>query len=303
MIERFRPLLAPQEDPISFPDFFRKLNYPLLGSAKLDGIRALPRDNVVYSRTMKPIPSYQVQDEFGWVQWGDGELIEGNATDPDVYNRTQSHVMSREKFGELTFHVFDFAAPQGLTLPYYRRLEKAQKHFEGHPNVTIVDHFEINNETELLEAEEGILSLGYEGMMLRNPLGHYKMGRGTFKEGIIYKLKRVEMLELRVIGFVEKMHNTNLLETNELGLAKRSHKKEGMVNAGTLGKFIVDYNGEPQNVAPGTFKHSELQEIWDNRDNYLEKFLCVKHFPIGVKDKLRQPRAHGWRDEIDMVKG
>ena len=181
MIKRFRPLLAPQEDPISFPDFFKKLNYPLLGSAKLDGIRALPRDNVVYSRTMKPIPSYQVQDEFGCVQWGDGELIEGNATDPDVYNRTQSHVMSREKFGELTFHIFDFAAPQCLTLPYYRRLEKAQSHLASHQGVLVVDHFEINNEVELLEAEERILSLGYEGMMLRNPLSHYKTGRGTFR--------------------------------------------------------------------------------------------------------------------------
>ena len=53
--------------------------------------------------------------------------------------------------------------------------------------------------------------------MMRNPIAPYKQGRGTFREGIIYKLKRFEDSEAVIIGFVEQMTNQNVLEKDELG--------------------------------------------------------------------------------------
>ena len=41
----FKPMLAPGEDPLSYPDYFDKLQYPLLGSPKFDGIRCIIKSN------------------------------------------------------------------------------------------------------------------------------------------------------------------------------------------------------------------------------------------------------------------
>lgn len=302
-ITTFRPMLAPQEEPTRYKDYFKKLQYPLLGSIKYDGIRGAVRDALVMSRTWKPLPSYQVQDEFSIYEFADSEIIEGDPFSHDVYNRTQSHVMSADKPGELAMYVFDFIHPKALNLPFYQRLELAWKAFSGHDNVKVVEHVEIDNEDELLEFEEKALALGAEGIMMRNPVGIYKNGaRCTFNEGLIYKLKRFEVIEAKVIGFEERMHNTNVQERDERGYAKRSSSKEGKVGSGIAGKLIVFYEGKEHPVAPGIFKHPELLDMWLNPHKYIGRYLKVKHFPKGAKDGLRQPRAMGWRDKMDMVK-
>ena len=80
---------------------------------------------------------------------------------------------------------------------------------------------------------------GYEGVMLRCPRSPYKQGRSTFKEGYLLKLKKFLDDEAVVIGFEERLHNTNEKESDERVYAKRSSKKEGMVRANTLGSLIV----------------------------------------------------------------
>jgi hypothetical protein len=37
--------------------------------------------------------------------------------------------------------------------------------------------------------------------MLRDPVGRYKMGRGTFREGLIYKLKRFRQIDTILFSF------------------------------------------------------------------------------------------------------
>ena len=94
--------------------------------------------------------------------------------------------------------------------------------------------------------------------MMRDPVGRYKLGRGTFKEGLIYKLKRFADDEAVIIGFKEQMTNNNILEKDELGYAKRSIFKENMIPAGTLGNFIVDWRELELDIAPGNFDHVAL---------------------------------------------
>ncbi len=61
----FKPMLAPQEDPQSCAKFFDYLSYPLLASYKLDGIRGVPIEGTVCSRTLKALRSRQVQKKYG----------------------------------------------------------------------------------------------------------------------------------------------------------------------------------------------------------------------------------------------
>lgn len=301
----FKPLLSPNNDPKKDPKFFSYLPYPLLVSPKFDGIRGIVKNNRVMSRKFIELPSRQVQKLFGIaiLEHTDGELIEGNATDFGVYNRTQSHVMSEDKSGDMTYHLFDYTHPDLLNKPFYERLEVTDNIVRstiGEAPVRHVFHKHVENYEELLEYESEKLEEGYEGIMMRNPLAFYKQGRATMLQQIIYKLKRFYDDEAVIIGFVERMQNTNKLESDNLGHAKRSSSKEGKVPAGTLGNFIVLYNNVELEVGTGSFTHDELQMIWDNRPMFLGKILKFRYFSHGVKDLPRFPRAVGFRDGIDL---
>jgi DNA ligase 1 len=298
----FRPLLAPQESPQTFPGFFEGLTFPLLCSPKFDGIRCLVRNGVCLSRTGKIIPSVQVQAEFWRFEHFDGELVEGDPTSANVYNRTQSHVMSYEKPGDIKFHVFDYIHPRYLDEPFHKRLDMIQNIWpENVDNMFFVEHEYVDSLDDLLEYEELCLKRGFEGIMLRNPVAEYKRGRATYKQQIIWKLKRFQDAEAKIIGFEEGQLNENYQEKDELGYAKRSTRKEGMVPSGTLGRFIVNFDGEELSVAPGTFSHPERQMIWNNQEQFLGNWLKFRYMKYGMKDKPRHPRALGMRDDGDMI--
>jgi DNA ligase-1 len=298
----FKPMLAPSESPLKVPDFFKLLQYPLMVSPKLDGIRGITKNGIMKSRKFIDIPSLQAQTEFTLVDHFDGELLEGNWTDHNVYNRSQSHVMSDDKPGDLSYHVFDYVHDDWLNKPFFQRLEELDRVFKQQPlpNYYIVPQRECENEEELLAAEEEFLLEGYEGAIAKSPVGAYKCGRGTFLQGLIYKIKREVDDEGIIVGFVERVINNNQQTRDELGNAKRSHHKANKELAGNLGKFLVEFNGEQINVAPGKFDHEQLQEILYNQEKYLGKYLKFRHFPHGAKDKPRQARALGFRSLMDM---
>lgn len=301
----FKPMLAAREDPLSCFTYFKNLKYPLLCSPKYDGIRCLIKGSAM-SRTFKPIPSLQVQENFCGIQDLDGELIEGISNDPNVYNRTQSYVMSENKPGNITYFVFDYTHPDWLNKTFIERLDRLpelfneKEVFPNEANTLLVTHELIENHDHLLIYEEYCLKNGFEGIIMRDPLGRYKNGRSTFREGLMYKLKRFQDAEGIIIDFVEGELNKNIQERDELGYSKRTTFKAGMIPAGTLGHFIIDFNGEHIDVAPGCLTHVEKQTIWNAQSNYVGRILKFRHFTHGVKDKPRFPRAIGFRDKMDI---
>ena len=296
----FRPLLSPIDDPQSNPKFFDFINYPCLTSPKFDGIRGLTATSGVMSRTWKPLPSAQVQDTFKLVGL-DGEIIVGDPTAFGVYNLTQSHVMSGNKpADDINYHVFDCIHSDYIHLPYYERLEMAHSMIKGQPRFIPVEHELIGNYEQLIAYENKCLEMGYEGIMIRDPMGRYKNNRATMREGIIFKLKRFTDDEGVIVGFVQRMENHNEQTTDERGYAKRSDSKEGKVPVDMVGKFLVKWGAHVLEVAPGVFKHHELREIWHNQEAYIGRYLKFRYFAHGVKDLPRFPRALGFRDKLDM---
>ena len=210
--------------------------------------------------------------------------------------------MSEDKPGDLTYFVFDYTHPDFLLKPFYERLEQVETilNIHGNDKLKIVPHTYVDNYEELIAFETECLAQGFEGIMMRNPVGHYKLGCGTFREGLIYKLKRFEDSEGEIIDFVEQMDNHNIKEKDELGYSKRSQAKDGLVPADTLGRFIIKWNDMELDIAPGNFNHTERKEIWNQRDQYKGKILKFRYFNHGIKDKPRFPRAVGFRDPIDL---
>jgi DNA ligase-1 len=301
----FKPMLAPQEDPRSCTKFFDYLSYPLLASYKLDGIRGVPIAGTVRSRTLKALRSKQVQKKYGKHSWLDGEMIIGEPTDPNQINLCQSHIMSFDKPSpDLRFYVFDCANTLFKDVPFYERLRIAKQLVEDtkDPSIYFLEHKAINSYDELITFEEEALGLGYEGLMLRNPLGRYKHNRATMLDNIIFKLKRFIDDEGLLIGLEEKNTNTNEQVRDERGYAKRSSAKEGLVPAGTAGTFIVEWQGLTLRVAPGKFKHDELQYIWNNQKEFIEKvYVKFRFFGYGMLNMPRFPRAITFRSPEDIV--
>ena len=287
MNDLFKPMLACEAD-------LDKLRFSLLASAKLDGIRAVVRNGVVYSRSNKPIPNAYVQEMFSKMEHHDGELIVGDPLAKDCFRNTTSHVMSDDKANfNVAFYVFDHV--QNLHTPYTDRIRLVK----GRNRVIKLEQHVVTCLKTLLELEEQMLARGFEGLILRSPDAPYKRGRSTVKEGYLLKLKRFVDDEAVVIGFEERLHNGNEATTNELGRTKRSSHAAGKTGRGDLGALVVRYGDVEFNIGTG-FDDMERQRIWDNRDTYLGTFAKFKYFPVGVKEAPRHPVFLGWRDERDM---
>ena len=281
-----KPMLACNVD-------LTKLKFPVLASPKLDGVRAIIRDGVVLSRSLKPIPNRHVQMMFGRpeLEGFDGELILGDPTHPESYRRTVSAIMSIEGDPDVDFHVFDkwdrdypyneVALSYGLTSP--------------------VCSTPIHNMEELEEYEVALLDKGYEGVILRDPQSPYKFGRSTAKEGYLLKLKRFADSEAEIIGFEELMHNHNEATINETGHHERSTKQDGLLPADTLGALIVRdiHSGVEFKIGTG-FTAAERQKFWNLRAPLRGALVKYQYFPTGSKEKPRFPSFQGFRHRIDL---
>lgn len=291
----FKPMLATDAE-------LDKLRFPLYASPKLDGVRAVVRDGVVYSRSNKPIPNAFVQKLFGRLDALDGELIVGDPCSKTVYRDTVSGVMSQEGEPNVMFYAFDCVRDIRAEYTCRQRWlsEVLDKHHSSHIRVNILEQVLMKSLDELLVYEEECLTDGYEGLILRDPNAPYKMGRSTVKEGYLLKLKRFMDAEAVVIGFEERMENLNEARTNELGRTSRSSHKENKRGRGDLGALLLR-TPEGVEFACGTgFVDAERAEIWANRDRILGSVAKYKFFPVGVKEAPRHPVFLGWRMKEDM---
>lgn len=275
------------------------INYPVLASPKLDGIRCLVYQGRAVSRNFKNIANRAIFEHLSKREFDnlDGELIVGDPFAPDVYRKTDSGVMTHE--GEppkWAFFVFD-----DFTDPYVgfrHRLESARervKHLSD-PRVRMVPHTMISTAEKLLEYETRYLLRGGEGVMGRSLHGAYKFGRSTLREGALWKLKRFTDGEAEVIGFDEQLHNANEAKKNALGLTERSSHKANKVPKGTLGALKVKdcVTGVEFDIGTG-FSNDDRAEIWAAREEWLGAIVKYKSLLIGVKEKPRHPVYLGRR--------
>lgn len=293
-----KPMLAVHCEDIN------TLTYPVLVSPKLDGIRGLCIQGKLLSRSLKPIPNRALAVHFDSVLLSglDGELLSGKPTEDVVYRQTVSNVMSGHTDAS-TIHLWVFDDFTDPSLPFSARLQLAEKRVKELQSfgvrVVMVPHYYVNSPEELTEAEEYFLSQGYEGAMVRSPLGPYKFGRSTLREGYLLKVKRFLDSEAKVIGVEELYHNDNEQTTNELGNSHRSSEKAGLRAGGILGALnVVDIkSGVEFNIGSG-FTQEEREQLW--RSPPIGQIARYKYFPKGSKDKPRHPTFTGWRDARDL---
>lgn len=291
MTKQFRPMLAAKAED-------SKLRFPLLGSPKLDGVRGLVKGGVALSRSLKPIPNKRLQLQFGRkeLEGYDGEFIVGNPYSKTVYNDTIREVMTIDGPCTADFYVFD-----RHDMPFHYGIRRGNLH--AHNYVHVLPQTLITYEEQLNEYEETQLAIGYEGVILRDPLGTYKYGRSTVNEGWLLKLKRFDDSEAEIIGMEELMHNANEAQTSELGLTKRQTLQENQVGMNTMGALLVRdiHTGVEFKIGTG-FTAEDRAWFWRmfQLGTIMGVIVKYKFFAVGVKDKPRHPVYLGLRDKRDM---
>ena len=295
MINNIRPLLS-CEVPLD------KVKFPIYISTKFDGIRALVIEGVVYSRSLKPIRNKHIQKLFGKPEYNgfDGELIVGDIYAKDVFQKTTSGVMSEDGTPEVRFYVFDlWNLPDADYESRQRVLQDLLLQDETMSSIVYTMIHKCHNKESLEFFLNHEQKVGGEGLIGRNPKGTYKYGRSTPKEQLSIKFKFFEAEEFEVVGFTERMHNTNEQKRDELGYAERSSARDGLVPTNTLGSLVLKYNDTTFSCGTG-FDDKLRKEIWDNKDKYLGKLASIRYMSVGMDKLPRCPSWLGWRDLEDL---
>jgi len=275
-----KPLLAATLEDLS------KLQFPVVVSPKLDGLRCIIRGGVALSRNLKPFRNAHVQRMLSTLpDCLDGELIVGEPNRGHVLNRTQSGIMSTGGDPAFTFHMFDhFRSPLS---PFVIRLNSLAS--IKHPVVKIVPHKVITSLEELLEFERATLLDGYEGIMVRKLDGKYKFGRSTLPEGILSKFKRFSDGEAVVESLLEGVTNKNEATLDALGHTKRSHHQDSMEHSGQVGTIVACEikTGKQLFVSPGRMPFAMRKYYWENPHKLVGETINIKWFGYG---NLNAPR-------------
>ena len=296
----FKPMLAVEAS-------IEDIRFPVLASPKLDGIRATMVDGKALTRSLKPIPNHHVRMWLeancpnGW----DGELMlprRADGTLPD-FNEVQSAIMSRDGEPDFCFHVFDNHLAPGT---FEQRLNQVRPAPESLRLKKVVHYF-VKTREQLEEIIDIHLAQGFEGTMVRDPNGPYKFGRSTLKEGYLLKIKPTLEDEGLVVGYAPLFRNGNQQTRDERGYAKRSKRKEGLVQTELLGLLILRLpDGREFEVGSG-FTEAQRADLWQRREALIGQHVTFKHQRWPTADgrppegrKPRSPVFKGFRDPRDM---
>lgn len=291
----FKPMLAATlEDP-------NQLQFPVIVSPKLDGLRCIIRNSVAVSRNLKPFRNSFVQAQLAnrhALEGLDGELIVGDPTEGNVLGRTQSGIMSEEGAPDFTFWIFDSI----------REPEKAFKErflqdvLSMHERVRVVQHQFIDHVEQFYAMEQKYLLHGYEGIMIRHPHMPYKYGRSTLREGGLIKYKRFTDGEGLVMSLEEGVINENELQRDELGRAKRTSHQENMQPSGKVGTLHVKdlKTNELVAVSPGRMTHDMREHYWKNPTELVGSIIKYRWFDYGRLDAPRFATFQALRSAEDL---
>lgn len=319
MSDILKPILA---GTVHEADFDR-LEWPMLASPKIDGIRCIVHPLLgPVTRSFKPVANAHIRLTLANVVSRmslDGELVGIDANGKlEDFNTTQSKVMTHGGQPTFVYRVFDcfVTAGEPFEMRYCDMLEAVKS--IGSPLVEPIYHELVHSDEAFREYASACTEAGYEGAMLRHLQGHYKEGRSTLRQQYLLKYKEWIDAEGIVVGFEERMHNANEDIKDNFGHAKRSSHKENMVPMGTLGALILDTAWGELRVGSG-LDDAQRQDIWDRNivkvlkdgetsiDEYelvvegvqpdMGRKVTFKYQAFGMKDKPRFPIFRHFRED------
>ena len=289
------------------------VQFPVLGSYKLDGIRIVKHNGKALTKSLKSVPNKAI---CRWVEQNlpdgvDGEIISGPPNVETVYSSTFTAAMTKEGEFEFKLYLFDLHNEELMfAIERYRKLQNIVRSLPvaAAERVVVVEKKLLHSMEEVEQMYSEALENGYEGLILQDPTAFYKYGRSTAKAGTQLKLKPEEDFEFEVLGAYEAMFNGNEAFTNEVGETARSKHQENLVGKDSLGGFFAKdcASGVEFKVAPGKLKHDERDALWaqwlanpDSLIGRIGRYRCMGYGEM-ANGRPRHGRFYGWRDRSDL---
>lgn len=301
-----------------------RIQFPLLGQPKIDGVRALNMFGTLTGRSLKKFGNRYVTSRYSHSSLigFDGEMAAEASTNPELCRLTTSALASHAGEPYIVWWLFDYVTVETRKLGYADRLRAMSKRVEEirceapHllPHLRTIPSIWLNNMDELLAYDEENLNKGYEGTILRDPNAPHKEGRSG-KKPILWRIKRFVDFEFRVHTIIEGDENQNEAKLNELGLSSRSTHQANMVPNGMVGAMegtvigvikdpstgeVLFNDGDEVRVGAGRLSHAQRKHFFENQADFKSRIHKGKFFPKGIKDKPRFPTWQTFRDPADI---
>ena len=318
---KFKPFLA-----VDATDNLDTIRYPKYVSYKLDGIRCIFHPELgMVSRSLKPIQNKQLQEKFRFMNYiskkanrvYDGELYAHELSFQEITRVVMTKDFTDEKtilkfkkefdtgkdaaiyvkslINKIKFHCFDTWHPD-IQETFYIRNQIVQS--PAGTEVQAVKQVIVNSKEEVEKLFKTALDDDYEGLILKDPAGPYKMGRSTLKEEYMLKVKPFKTFDAEIIGVQQATEVDPSAEKkiNELGRSVTSKKKDDRILIEKASAFWVNY-GEHRLKVSLAMTDEEKIEVWKNRESYMIRMIEYKGMIIGSKDVPRHPVFVRFRDD------
>lgn len=295
---------------------------PLWAFIKHDGVRAFVHNSQLLGKAMLAHSNKEITTMLSdpLYEGMDGELINtslalvkdriayasidrfGYTYDVKNVARLTSAMANTADSKNLAFewYVFDWYHP---TYTFAQRYEHLLDKTELKPwnPVRILPYKIIDSIEELLAYETNILSMGFEGLVLRNPTSIYEQGRSS-KKGAFLRLKRYITAEMIVTSITTMQTNLNPSKINALGLKEKSSHKANKVDKENIGTFcgvcaqdvldpydgsLLIKQGTEVTCSATSMPRSENEKLYKVKDALIGSIIKFKFFPKGIKIKPR----------------
>lgn len=286
------------------------LVFPYYASPKLDGYRAITDEGVVRTSSGAPIGNDFVREFLSHEKFEglDGELIVGSWSDPIAFKNTNGPVRRKSGTPDFRWYIFDDRTIPGHTFEQRfqsikRRVSIEQSRWTPaiHARIEVIPQTIVRDREGLLSFEKTAIRAGFEGVMLRNPEGHYKFGRSTVNENLLLKLKRFITEEATIVGYEEQLRTVTQEDID--GGINAAHELGLMVPTGMIGAFKVwsERWGDFDIQATSLTFDERRQAFIDFKSFYKGRIASFEYFPHGTIDRPRHGIFRGIRGKEDMT--
>lgn len=189
------PMLAHRYDK-----FAKKITFPAFVQPKLDGIRCLCNNGIMQTRKGKEItslPHIAKQCHLHDDVFFDGELYSHTLSFQEITSivRKQDVPVNHK---EIEYHVYDLAIPhwkfENRLDEIYRISNVGNKSIDTH--IKVVATYLANNESEMIDLVAQFVADGYEGGIVRNKNGLYKINGRSYD---LQKIKSFDDDEFEIV--------------------------------------------------------------------------------------------------------
>lgn len=194
-----RPMLAK-----SFEKDGKHILFPCYGQAKLDGIRCVATKGGLFSRQSKKFTALKhIEDALAPIfATNPGIKLDGELyVHGEEFQSLVSHIkrdVASDKSSKVEYHLYDIINDEGYN-ERYKVLQSLMTLFP-HNKIKLVPTFMVKSETEVKKKHKEYTKKRYEGIMLRNMKGVYKID-GRSKD--LQKYKIFMDMEFEIVGATE----------------------------------------------------------------------------------------------------